>query len=164
MSLIPQELQYTKEHEWVAATASGNVYRIGITDFAQEALGDIVYIQLPKIGQEVVAGNVCGEIESTKSSMLNSEALKYETPGKKLGFLNKMLKYNLDESFITDQVEVLNNISKAELDALAKAKIHPDKMTIVIVGNSYLIKKKLENLGTGKDGMKFNFKVTEIKK
>ena len=104
------------------------------------------------------------EIASTKSSMLNSEALKYETPGKKLGFLNKMLKYNLDESFITDQVEVLNNISKAELDALAKAKIHPDKMTIVIVGNSYLIKKKLENLGTGKDGMKFNFKVTEIKK
>ena len=67
MSLIPQELQYTKEHEWVAATGAGNVYRIGITDFAQEALGDIVYIQLPKIGQEVVAGNVCGEIESTKS-------------------------------------------------------------------------------------------------
>jgi glycine cleavage system H protein len=67
MSLIPQDLQYTKEHEWVTATATGNIYRIGITDFAQEALGDIVYIQLPKIGQEVVAGNVCGEIESTKS-------------------------------------------------------------------------------------------------
>lgn len=67
MSLIPPDLQYTKEHEWVAATTSENVYRIGITDFAQEALGDIVYIQLPKIGQDVVAGNVCGEIESTKS-------------------------------------------------------------------------------------------------
>ena len=67
MSLIPQDLQYTKEHEWVAAATSENVYRIGITDFAQEALGDIVYIQLPKIGQDVVAGNVCGEIESTKS-------------------------------------------------------------------------------------------------
>jgi glycine cleavage system H protein len=67
MSLIPSELQYTKEHEWVALTSVGNVYRIGITDFAQEALGDIVYIQLPKIGQDVVAGNVCGEIESTKS-------------------------------------------------------------------------------------------------
>jgi glycine cleavage system H protein len=67
MSLIPQDLQYTKEHEWVTATATGNIYRIGITDFAQEALGDIVYVQLPKIGQEVVAGNVCGEIESTKS-------------------------------------------------------------------------------------------------
>ena len=67
MSLIPQELQYTKEHEWLATTPIGNVYRIGITDFAQEALGDIVYIQLPKIGQDVVAGSVCGEIESTKS-------------------------------------------------------------------------------------------------
>ena len=67
MSLIPQDLQYTKEHEWVSAATSENVYRIGITDFAQEALGDIVYIQLPKIGQDVVAGNVCGEIESTKS-------------------------------------------------------------------------------------------------
>jgi glycine cleavage system H protein len=67
MSLIPEELQYTKEHEWVAPTAVTNIYRIGITDFAQEALGDIVYIQLPKQGQEVVAGSVCGEIESTKS-------------------------------------------------------------------------------------------------
>lgn len=67
MSLIPGELQYTKEHEWVAATSVGSVYRIGITDYAQEALGDIVYIQLPKIGQDVVAGSVCGEIESTKS-------------------------------------------------------------------------------------------------
>ena len=95
--------------------------------------------------------------------MLNSEALKYETPRKKIGFLNKMLKYNLDESFIQDQVNVLNSISKEELNALAKAKIHPDKMTIVIVGNKYLIKKKLENLQSSKDGMKFNFKVTEIK-
>ena len=103
------------------------------------------------------------EVSSTKSSMLNSEALKYETPRKKIGFLNKMLKYNLDDSFIQDQVNVLNSISKEELNALAKAKIHPDKMTIVIVGNKYLIKKKLENLQSSKDGMKFNFKVTEIK-
>jgi glycine cleavage system H protein len=67
MSIIPTELQYTKEHEWVASTSTGNVFRMGITDFAQEALGDIVYIQLPKIGQDVIAGSVCGEIESTKS-------------------------------------------------------------------------------------------------
>lgn len=67
MSLIPNELQYTNEHEWVATTASENIFRIGITDFAQGALGDIVYIQLPKIGGNVLAGSVCGEIESTKS-------------------------------------------------------------------------------------------------
>ena len=67
MSLIPAELQYTKEHEWVADTANPMVFRVGITDFAQGALGDIVYIQLPKVGQDVASGSVCGEVESTKS-------------------------------------------------------------------------------------------------
>jgi glycine cleavage system H protein len=67
MSLIPAELQYTKEHEWVAATANPMVFRVGITDFAQGALGDIVYIQLPKVGSVVGSGTVCGEVESTKS-------------------------------------------------------------------------------------------------
>jgi glycine cleavage system H protein len=67
MSLVPAELKYSKEHEWVAQTAATNVVRIGITDFAQSALGDIVYIQLPKVGQVLVADAVCGEVESTKS-------------------------------------------------------------------------------------------------
>jgi glycine cleavage system H protein len=67
VSSIPSELQFTKEHEWVSPTSSENVYRVGITDFAQSALGDIVYVQLPKLGQSVTAGEVCGEIESTKS-------------------------------------------------------------------------------------------------
>ena len=67
MSLIPTELSYTKEHEWVAAGSDQNIFRIGITDFAQAALGDIVYIQMPKVGQIVTAGSICGEIESTKS-------------------------------------------------------------------------------------------------
>ena len=67
MSSVPSELQYTKEHEWVAPASQPNVYRIGITDFAQGALGDIVYIQLPKMGQEVKADAVCGAVESTKS-------------------------------------------------------------------------------------------------
>ena len=65
MSSIPDNLQYTKEHEWVLA--SGNTYRMGITDYAQGALGDIVYVQLPKVGESVVADKVCGEVESTKS-------------------------------------------------------------------------------------------------
>ena len=65
MSTIPEGLQYTKEHEWVSV--SGTLYTMGITDFAQSALGDIVYVQLPVIGQSVTAGTVCGEVESTKS-------------------------------------------------------------------------------------------------
>ena len=67
MSVIPAELQYTKEHEWVAPTDTALRYRMGITDFAQGALGDIVYVQLPKVGETLTAGKVCGEIESTKS-------------------------------------------------------------------------------------------------
>ena len=65
MSSTPENLQYTKEHEWVLADA--NNYMMGITDYAQSALGDIVYVQLPKIGEIINAGTVCGEVESTKS-------------------------------------------------------------------------------------------------
>ena len=67
MSQIPDALHYTKEHEWVGATSNNSVLRVGITDFAQSALGDIVYVQLPKVGETVTEGKVCGEIESTKS-------------------------------------------------------------------------------------------------
>ena len=66
MSNVPADLQYTKEHEWIRE-GQGGTFQIGITDFAQGALGDIVYIQLPKVGQNVRAGEVCGEVESTKS-------------------------------------------------------------------------------------------------
>lgn len=67
MSNIPAELQYTKEHEWVAPAGASLTFRMGITDYAQGALGDIVYVQMPKIGEAVVADKVCGEVESTKS-------------------------------------------------------------------------------------------------
>jgi len=67
MSTVPSDLQFTKEHEWVSTTSTQSVFRVGITDFAQSALGDIVYVQLPKVGQALKAGEVCGEIESTKS-------------------------------------------------------------------------------------------------
>ena len=65
MSNVPANLQYSKEHEWV--DGSGSRVKIGITDYAQGALGDIVYVQLPKVGDTVTEGAVCGEIESTKS-------------------------------------------------------------------------------------------------
>jgi glycine cleavage system H protein len=67
MSNIPAELKFTKEHEWVAPTSSELTFRMGITDYAQGALGDIVYVQMPKVGESVVADSVCGEVESTKS-------------------------------------------------------------------------------------------------
>lgn len=63
--MIPEDLRYTSEHEWVQPQS--NVVRVGITHYAQDALGDIVYVQLPDVGTEVSAGDSLGEIESTKS-------------------------------------------------------------------------------------------------
>lgn len=66
--MYPDDLKYTAEHEWVRSPgeAEGSV-RIGITHFAQDALGDIVYVSLPEVGDTVAAGGTCGELESTKS-------------------------------------------------------------------------------------------------
>ncbi len=63
---IPEGLRYTENHEWVAIQDDGNV-RVGITDFAQDALGDVVFVDLPEVGAEVTAGEAFAEIESTKS-------------------------------------------------------------------------------------------------
>jgi glycine cleavage system H protein len=65
--VIPEQLRYTAEHEWVERREQENVVRVGITDFAQDALGDVVFVQLPEVGAEVRAGGVVGEVESTKS-------------------------------------------------------------------------------------------------
>lgn len=66
MSEIPPDLHYTAEHEWVRRTGSETV-RVGITDFAQSSLGDVVFVQLPDEGAAVTAGESFGEVESTKS-------------------------------------------------------------------------------------------------
>lgn len=66
MSDYPEDLRYTTDHEWVKETGE-RIVRIGITDFAQESLGDVVFVQLPAKGDTVAAGESCGEVESTKS-------------------------------------------------------------------------------------------------
>jgi glycine cleavage system H protein len=67
--VTPEDLRYTAEHEWVAPVpgGDGSGVRVGITDFAQDSLGDIVFVQLPEPGTEVQAGDSLGEVESTKS-------------------------------------------------------------------------------------------------
>ncbi|MBL7502800.1 glycine cleavage system protein GcvH [Frankia sp. CNm7] len=64
-SVYPEDLKYSREHEW--ARVDGTTVRIGITSYAQEALGDIVYVSLPEVGAQVKAGEPFGEVESTKS-------------------------------------------------------------------------------------------------
>ena len=67
MSNIPADFSYTAEHEWVSVPDQDGVVRVGITDFAQDALGDVVYVQVPEAGSAVTANEVIGEVESTKS-------------------------------------------------------------------------------------------------
>lgn len=66
VAVVPEELLYTKDHEWLRRESDGTIV-FGITDFAQEALGDIVYVDLPAVGSILTAGDPCGEVESTKS-------------------------------------------------------------------------------------------------
>jgi len=63
----PHDPRYTAEHEWVGPADEDGVVRVGVTDYAQSALGDIVFVSLPAVGDEVTAGAACGELESTKS-------------------------------------------------------------------------------------------------
>ena len=66
--MFPDDLKYTSEHEWVRGPAeAGASVRVGITDYAQEALGDIVYVSLPEVGADLETGSAIGELESTKS-------------------------------------------------------------------------------------------------
>jgi glycine cleavage system H protein len=62
---VPAQLRYTQEHEWISV--EGSTATIGITDFATQALGDVVYVSLPAVGAALAAGEPCGEVESTKS-------------------------------------------------------------------------------------------------
>ncbi|MDI9579404.1 glycine cleavage system protein GcvH [Thermobispora bispora] len=65
--MIPEDLSYTKEHEWVAEQEDGVTVTVGITAYATEQLGDVVYVQVPEVGSTVTAGDAVGEVESTKS-------------------------------------------------------------------------------------------------
>jgi glycine cleavage system H protein len=64
---VPDELRYSAEHEWARSLDGGSRVRVGITDFAQDALGDVVYVDLPEVGITVTAAEAVGELESTKS-------------------------------------------------------------------------------------------------
>lgn len=67
MADVPDDLKYTAEHEWIRTADASTTVRIGITDYAQEALGDVVYVSLPDVGAAVEQGAAVGEVESTKS-------------------------------------------------------------------------------------------------
>jgi len=90
------------------------------------------------------------ELAFTKNAILNNDALKYETPNQKANFLSQIMRYDLSKDFTQQQATLLKEVSKADINAICKNNIHPDKMIILVVGNKYMIKDKLEKLGYGK--------------
>jgi zinc protease len=87
------------------------------------------------------------ELSFTRKSIGQSDARSYETPGQKLGFLAQILEYDLDESFVDQQNEILEAIDKDELDALARKHLVMEDMIIVVVGDKQSILEGLEGLG-----------------
>ena len=88
--------------------------------------------------------------------------MKYETPNQKIGFLNRILSNDLDASYIDEQSNILSSMTLGEINDVASNEIRKDELAIVVVGNKYLIKEKLENLSSN-EGKRFNFEVIDIK-
>ena len=88
--------------------------------------------------------------------------MKYETPNQKIGFLNQILSNDLDASYIDEQSNILSSMTLGEINDIASNEIRKDELAIVVVGNKYLIKEKLENLSSN-EGKRFNFEVIDIK-
>ena len=90
------------------------------------------------------------ELDFTKSSMVSSDALMYETPGQKAGFLEEILTRDLDRDFRKKQNEIVSNMTLEDINGIAKKYLTPEQMTILVVGSAYDVKDKLEDLGYGK--------------
>lgn len=90
------------------------------------------------------------ELAFTKGSMVSSDALRYETSGQKAGFLNAVLSRDLDKDYRQKQNDIVSNITLEEINGIAKKYLKPEEMTILVVGSSYHVKDKLEELGYGK--------------
>lgn len=109
---------------------------------------DLAVIEIMKeLKNYVNNGMTDQELSFTKNSILNGEALDYEAPYQKSSFLSRILQYNLPKDFVAQQSQVLQKVTKDELNELAKKNIRPDNMVIVVVGNKYSIKKPLSKLG-----------------
>src|SRR5207253_473349 len=87
------------------------------------------------------------DVTYTKNALLNSQALRYESPFQKAGFLSRIIEYNLNKDFPSEQAGILKSFTKSDLNTYASRYINPDKLVILVVGNGYFIKNKIEKLG-----------------
>jgi glycine cleavage system H protein len=118
---FPQELRYTEQHEWIRA--EGDRVRVGITDFAQDALGDVVYVDVPDVGTEVKAGQAFGEVESTKS-VSDVYAPVSGTVVERNGTLSDAPETVNDDPYGQGWMIVIEPTDRSELEALLDASAY----------------------------------------
>ena len=119
-------------------------------DFKKEATDSTISETMKEITNFIENGITAEELEFTKNSMTLSEALNYETPFDKLGFLSSIVEYNLPKNYTEEQAKIVKGMSIAEINAIAKSQLKPDNMVIIVVGHAYKIREGLNNLGLGK--------------
>ncbi|MEW1957642.1 glycine cleavage system protein GcvH [Kineococcus sp. NPDC059986] len=122
MSNVPADLRYTSEHEWVRVEADGSV-RVGITDHAQDQLGDVVYVSLPAEGEQVSAGGAVGEVESTKSVSEITAPVSGSVTGHNPGLETRPDLVNSDP-YGEGWMFTITPTDPAELDALLDAEAY----------------------------------------
>ena len=116
---FPEDLRYTKEHEWVRQEGEGRV-RVGITDYAQDALGDVVYVDVPEVGTEITANQAFSEVESTKS-VSDVFAPVSGTVSERNALLEERPELINEQPYGDGWIVVLQVSETAELDALMDA-------------------------------------------
>lgn len=112
-----------------------------------DSTADSVVQFVNEIRGYVEDGITAQELQFTRSAVGQSDALRYETPRQKAGFLGRIVEYDLPEDFVDSQREIINNISKLEIDALAREKLPLEKMLILVVGDKSVIQESLAALG-----------------
>ncbi|MFM9944337.1 MAG: M16 family metallopeptidase, partial [Bacteroidia bacterium] len=90
------------------------------------------------------------ELAFTKSSLILSDALRYESPGQKASFLSRIVTYKLPNNYVAEQINIIERLTKQDIDAIAQKTLHPETITIIVVGHAYKIRDGLNKLGYGK--------------
>jgi zinc protease len=116
-------------------------------EFKKEATDSAIMELMKEINGYLEGGITQEELDFTKTSMTLSEALNYETPFDKLGFLYEILEYGLPADYTTQQAQIIKGMSIADINAVAKSSLKPNEMVIIVVGHAYKIREGLKNLG-----------------
>lgn len=153
-SRINLNLREDKGYTYGARSSFSGNEHYGVYQFSSEIKKEATDSAIAELMKEIKGyvndGITQEELDFTKASITLSEALDYETPFQKLSFLSRIADYNLPKDYTTQQAKMINEMSVAEINAVAKASLKPDNMVIIVVGHAYKIRDGLNNLGYGK--------------